>query len=180
MQPLEIIQKYYSPESVAYRILLTHSQSVAQKALAIAHRQQKFKLDITFIEEAALLHDIGIFLTNAPDIDCHGQLPYICHGYAGADILRQAGYPRHALVCERHTGSGITSEEIKMRHLPLPANREMLPLSLEEKLICYADKFFSKSVHLTREKEIEQIRREMLRFGQASLDRFETLHVLFS
>jgi len=178
MNPLEIIKTYYDPASKAYHLLVTHSQAVAKKALEIAARHRDMTFDLTFVEEAALLHDIGIFLTNAPDIDCHGDKPYICHGYLGSELLQAAGYPRHALVCERHTGSGITLAMIQVYHLPLP-KREMTPVSLEEKLICYADKFFSKSRELTQEKSIEQIRAGMQKFGTDAANRFEMLHALF-
>ena len=120
MEPFAIIQKYYAQDSDAYRILTTHSRSVADKALAIARRHPELNLDLTFIEEAALLHDIGIFRCDAPDIDCHGDAPYICHGYLGAELMRAEGYPRHALVCERHTGTGLSLkmiEELLARNL---------------------------------------------------------------
>lgn len=111
MKPLDIIKKYYPESSDAYRILVTHSRSVADKALALARLHPEMNLDLTFIEEATMLHDIGIFLCNAPDIDCHGEADYICHGYLGADLMRKEGYPRHALVCERHTGTGLSCHD---------------------------------------------------------------------
>ncbi|KAA5400559.1 HDIG domain-containing protein, partial [Phocaeicola dorei] len=144
MKPLDIIKKYYPESSDAYRILVTHSRSVADKALALARLHPEMNLDLTFIEEAAMLHDIGIFLCNAPDIDCHGEADYICHGYLGADLMRKEGYPRHALVCERHTGTGLSLAMIEERNLPVP-HRDMRPVSLAEQLICFADKFFSKT-----------------------------------
>ena len=60
------------------------------------------------------------------------------------------GYPQHARVCERHTGAGLTKREIIEQELPLP-QQDFLPETTEEKLICYADKFFSKT-HLDIEK----------------------------
>ena len=108
MDPLAIISKYYPQDSEAWHILVTHSRQVADKALAIAKLHPEMNLDCTFIEEAALLHDIGIFKCHAPGIDCHGEAPYICHGYLGAELMRSEGYPRHARVCERPTGAGIT------------------------------------------------------------------------
>ena len=89
MKPLDIIKKYYPESSDAYRILVTHSRSVADKALALARLHPEMNLDLTFIEEAAMLHDIGIFLCNAPDIDCHGEADYICHGCLGAALMRK-------------------------------------------------------------------------------------------
>ena len=56
MNPLEIIQTYYHPESRAYEILITHSRSVADKAVALAEAHPEMKPDIPFIREAAMLH----------------------------------------------------------------------------------------------------------------------------
>jgi uncharacterized protein len=65
--------------------------------------------------------------------------------------------PRHALVCERHVGCGITAREIREGNLPLP-ERDMVPLSLEEQIVCYADKFFSKKdLDLEKEKTVDEI-----------------------
>ena len=112
MEPLEIIAKYYKPRSRAYKILVVHSTLVTEKALKIAQNHTELLPDLAFIEEAAMLHDIGIFKTNAPDLFCFGEFPYLCHGYLGCEILKNEGFPEHGLVCERHTGVGITIEEI--------------------------------------------------------------------
>ena len=119
MDPIKIIEKYYPVDSEAYRILVDHSRSVADKALAIARMHPEMDLDLTFIEEAAMLHDIGIFRCNAPSIDCHGEADYICHGFLGAELMRAEGYPQHALVCERHTGTGLSIEMIELMKWPL-------------------------------------------------------------
>ena len=99
-----IIDQYYSEENALRRILLVHSRQVTERALRIADAHPELAIDRPFVQEAAMLHDIGIFLCDAPGIACHGKEPYICHGRLGAELLRQAGYPRHARVCERHTG----------------------------------------------------------------------------
>ena len=177
INPLDIIRKYYTLDSLAGQSLLIHSQLVRDKAQALAIRHPEMDLDIPFIQEAAMLHDIGIFLTKAPDIGCFGEHPYICHGYLGADLLRAEGLPRHALVCERHTGAGISLEMIKENHLPLPL-RDMLPITLEEKLIAFADKFYSKT-NLTREKKLGKIRAEMAFYGKETTARFEEWCELF-
>ncbi len=67
--------------------------------------------------------------------------------------MRGEGYPRHALVCERHTGAGLSLEGIIAQDLPVP-HREMVPVSLEEQVICFADKFYSKT-HLEKEKSVK-------------------------
>ena len=173
-----IIDKYYPEENELRRILMIHSRSVADKALAIAEAHPELPIDKQFVEEAAMLHDIGIFRTNAPSIQCFGTEPYICHGTIGAQLMREEGFPQHALVCERHTGSGLSLLEIERQNLPVP-HHDMLPLSLEEKLICYADKFFSKT-HLEREKTVEQARNSLLKFGEEGIARFDAWIQLFS
>lgn len=47
MNPLDIIAKYYPVGSEAYRILVIHSRSVADKALAIARMHPEMNLDLT-------------------------------------------------------------------------------------------------------------------------------------
>lgn len=170
MVPIDLIDKYYPEANELKHILLTHSRSVADKALWIAERHPELPLDKEFLLEAAMLHDIGIFLTDAAGIHCFGDKPYICHGYLGAELVRSEGYPRHALVCERHTGAGLSLEEIMKQGLPVP-HREMLPVSLEEQVICFADKFFSKT-RLEQEKSVEKARRSIERYGEAGLLRF--------
>lgn len=172
-----IIDKYYQNQSRLREILITHSRLVADKALKCA-AVRNLAIDREFVEEAAMLHDIGIFLCDAPGILCFGDKPYICHGVEGSKLLQEEGLTRHALVCERHTGAGLTIEDIKRQQLPLPL-RDMTPVSLEEKLVCYADKFYSKSGNLEEEKSIEKVMASMARHGEDTLNRFLALHALF-
>lgn len=173
MDPIAIIKKYYAPESRAYYLLINHSTMVAEKALTLAKRVEHLNPDYSFIREAAMLHDIAIFLTDESEIGCRGDRPYICHGYLGRAILEKEGLPRHALVCERHVGVGISLKEIEEKNLPLP-KRDMLPVTMEEQLICFADKFFSKDTEfLLKEKPIEKIRKGIANFGEDKLRRFD-------
>ncbi len=170
--------KYYPENQQLRDLLFTHSRCVADKALEIAKKHPELKPDTEFIERAAMLHDIGIVACDAPGIFCYGSLPYICHGVEGSRILAEEGLLKEALVCERHTGSGLTAQEIADGVLPLPF-RDMLPLSVEEKIICYADKFFSKNPDsLTKEKSVDEIIEQMKRFGEQPLKRFKELHEL--
>ncbi len=171
MKPLEIIAKYYKPRSKAYKILVSHSNLVAEKALKIAQNHKELHADRKFIEEASMLHDIGIFKTNAPDLYCFGEYPYLCHGYLGCELLILEGFPEHGLVCERHTGVGITTEEIIANKLPLPL-RDYVPVSVEEQIICFADKFYSKSGDLFHEKTVSDVRKSMQKFGIKNVARF--------
>lgn len=172
-----LIARYYTPGSDLWRVLTAHSRCVADKALACAARRG-LDIDNAFVEEAAMLHDIGIVECDAPSIFCTGTEPYIRHGVIGASMLRAEGLPRHARVCERHTGAGLTAAEIEVAGLPLPA-RDYLPETLEEKLICYADKFYSKSGDLAAEKPLDAVRRQMECYGAATLARFDELYSMF-
>lgn len=179
LDPLEIIKKYYDPGSAAYHILVEHSRMVTRRSLEVAARVPELRPDPVFIEEAAMLHDIGIFLTDSPEIDCHGDKPYVCHGYLGRELLEGEGLPRHALVCERHVGLGIGIEDIDMLKLPLP-RREMQPRSVEERIICFADKFFSKGRGKAgRERSTDEVRRSVGRYGAQYVNRFEEMLRVF-
>jgi len=184
-----IIDKYYPEENELRRILMVHSRGVADKALRIVDAHPELSLDRSFVEEAAMLHDIGIFRCNAPGIQCFGEAPYICHGHEGAELLRREGYPRHARVCERHTGAGLTVAEIRLQALPLeippcPAGvspqawEPFLPETLEEQLICYADKFFSKT-RPEQEKTFAQAERSLMKFGEEGVRRFQSWKEMF-
>lgn len=177
IQPRELLEKYCADNEPLFTILLTHSRQVARRALAVADAHPELPVDRTFLSEAALLHDIGIVRTDAPGIACRGTEPYIRHGMLGAEILRAEGLPRHARVCERHTGTGLTAETIFRQQLPLPPG-DYTPQTLEEQIICYADKFYSKS-NLQREKTPEQVCKSLAKFGNESVERFLAWHHRF-
>lgn len=178
MTPEEVYDKFYPQGSQVREILSRHSHSVADLALEI-NRTLQLGLDSAEVERAALLHDIGVFMTDAPGIDCHGTEPYIRHGILGADILRSLGFDEStARVAERHTGAGIFPQDIEELKLPLPTNRVLYPETLLERLICYADKFYSKSGNMER-KSLERVRASMARHSAAILTRFEELHAQF-
>lgn len=172
----QIIDKYY-PEGQLRDILMRHSVQVADMACEI-NSERNLGLDPEQVRTAAMLHDIGIYLTHAPGIACLGSEPYIRHGILGAELLRREGAPGWAArVAERHTGSGLDAQEIIDQRLPLPAI-DYLPESTLERLICYADKFYSKSGSMQR-KPLDQVRASMARFGPRSLARFDTLTAEF-
>jgi len=172
-----VIDKYYSDNQPLRELLLLHSRLVAQKALAIVDAHPELGADRKFTEEAAMLHDIGIFLTDAAPIHCFGKYHYVCHGYLGAELLRKEGLPLHALVAERHTGTGLTLRQIVERDLPVP-HREMVPVSIEEKIICFADKFFSKT-RPQEEKTVEQAEYSLAKFGDEGVQIFRSWCKLF-
>lgn len=178
MDWLRIVDKYYPEGTELRRILLMHSEGVARKAQAIVDAHPELGADRDFVADAAMLHDVGIFLTDAAGIQCFGTEPYIRHGVLGAALMREEGCERIARVCERHTGTGLTREQIVRQQLPLP-HRDFLPETVEEEIICYADKFFSKT-RPEEEKTMEQARRSLMKFGEEGVARFDAWTARFA
>jgi len=201
MTALEIINHFYPEDTPLRELLLVHSQCVANKCLSILHhynlchnpQQVHLEIDLKRVVDGAMLHDIGIVRCDAPGIFCQGTEPYICHGTIGAQMLRNylAELEREgkdfsgidwegcARICERHTGAGLTAQNILDQQLPIAPVRDLLPETAEEKLVCLADKFYSKSGDPSREKDIERVRRSMQKFGTDSILRFESLCTQF-
>ena len=186
-----IIKYYYKEDTPLRHILLMHSRQVADRALRICDRHPELHLDRAFLEAAAMLHDIGIIRCNAPGIQCFGTEPYILHGLIGAKMLGEYSSNNNALsfgeggttpdafarVCARHTGAGISREQIIRQQLPLPLD-DYLPETLEEQVICYADKFYSKS-HLDQEKTLAEAEHSLMKFGEEGVARFRQWAGLF-
>lgn len=175
----QIIDRYYPGGTRLRDIYMRHCRSVADMALDIARRKAP-TLNPDDVEAAAMLHDIGIFLTDAPSIDCHGTEPYILHGPLGCRLLSDNGVDKRiALVARRHTGAGISEDEIRAQNLPLPLDGESyMPESQLERLVCYADKFYSKSGSMQR-KPFDKVVASMQRLSDATLERFMRLHEEF-
>ncbi len=177
LNPEELLARYCAGNTELLQLLLHHSRAVADRALRIAHRHPEWQLDLRFVHEAAMLHDIGVVYTAAERIHCLGRHPYLIHGMLGGNILRHEGLPRHARVAERHTGTGLKASVIRERALPLP-QMDWLPVTMEEKLVCYADKFYSKA-HPEAEKTHEQVLASLAKFGPADVEIFGEWMELF-
>jgi uncharacterized protein len=179
MNPIDFLTQYYDSNSKAFKILVEHGRQVADKAREAGKNVSELKPNLEFLETAAMLHDIGIFLTRTPQFGCFGKHPYICHGILGSELLKGKGHSELALVCERHVGVGISIEDIRRHNLPLP-NRDMIPVSIEEQIICYADKFFSKNGNgRPAEKSIAEIIDNLSRYGPEKARRFESWVQMF-
>lgn len=185
IDPNPILAHFYPEDTPLRRLLLRHSTQVRDKALAILANPScpPLDLDAGLISAGAMLHDVGILQCHAPSILCIGTRPYIAHGVIGAEMLRDYGRTHgldlepFARICERHTGTGITAREVREQRLPIP-ERDWLPETPEEKLVCLADKFFSKSGDM-REKPAAAVRRSLEKFGPDTLERFDALLRLF-
>ena len=152
-----IIDRYYPEDDDLRRLLMKHSRQVADRCLEICKHHPELRIDREFVEEAAMLHDIGIRWCDAPGIFCNGSEPYLRHGQIGGELLRNLGWERHARVAERHTGTGLPGFE---------------PEELEEKVVCYADKFYSKT-HPGTERTVVEAMRSLEKFGWDGVRRFQ-------
>lgn len=167
----EILARYFNGEEL--ELILTHGRMVAELACEVGRRIGLSDDEIIFLYEAAMLHDIGISRVHAPGIGMHGQFPYITHGIHGRKILEAEGLPRHALICERHIGVGLTPQDITAQKLPLP-ERDMSPQNLYEEIICFADLFYSKTPgKLEVRKSVEQVREKLSVFGNHKVEIFD-------
>ena len=153
-----LIQKYIDPTSDLYRVYIVHLSNVTRLALKIAKRKGLSPLQIQFIEKAFMLHNIGIVNTNTPEIFCFGDKPYIAHLTEGKEILLSENLPLHARVAANHVGiGGLTKSEIVKQNLPLPPH-DIVAETIEEKIISYADCYYSKNPkNLWRKKKYEEI-----------------------
>lgn len=183
-----IIDYYFPASSNAElrEILTTHSRSVAELARDICTKHPELNADAGFAYDAAMLHDIGILMCDAPGIHCFGSEPYLLHGLMGAKMLEDYAAEHlpgfditpYARVCARHTGTGLTAKSIREQRLPMPET-DLVPETTEEKIICYADKFFSKT-RLDRRKTFEQAEQSLMKFGEEGIAIFRKWHGMFS
>lgn len=114
--------------------IIKHSIAVATTAVELAESciRKGTHVDMTLVRSGALLHDVGRSVTTD-----------VKHGMEGAGILREAGFSEDlARIAERHVGAGIPKEEAMALGLP---PKDYLPATLEEKIVCYADKLVSGS-----------------------------------
>ncbi len=182
MNVIDIIRYFYKEDDDLRHLLLTHSRQVRDRALSIANQPENAELHLNLqrIADGAMLHDIGIVRCDAPTILCRGTEPYIRHGVVGGEMLRAYAeeHPEfhpdpYIRICERHTGAGITAAEVKAQQLPIE-ERDYLPETLEEQLICLADKFFSKS-HPDDVRDVARARHSLEKFGTETLRRFDEM-----
>ena len=160
MNPVVLLRKYASDED-SFKIVLAHSKKVTEIALRLAGKINK-PVDTEFIKQAAMLHDIGRFRFPPGHKSAH-------HGVAGAEIMRAEGFPKIARVCERHLGAGISKAVAEK--LGLPA-KDYFPETVEEKLICYADRLTGNDKEIPFEEEKTRFERE---YGEEAVRLLEHL-----
>lgn len=143
-QAIELLRKNNCPPKV-----INHCEEVAKLALEIASKLEKkgIKVDLKLVEAGALLHDIGRSKSHAVD-----------HGVVGAKIAELEGLPEEVVrVIKRHVGGGITAQEAEKFGWPKDVYE---PVTLEEKIVSYADKLIDSSKRVPIDLEIERLQVE--------------------
>ncbi len=145
-QALKLLrQNHCSPRVIA------HSSAVSKLALETAETCQRkgLKVDLELVEAGALLHDLGRSKTHS-----------VNHVIAGAKIAKAQGLPDSVIaIIERHIGGGITAIEAKELGWP---EANYIPVSLEEKIVSYADKLVETSERVPIELTINRLRQKNL------------------
>jgi len=130
--------------------LIKHSILVAKIANKIVQYLKKNGciVDETAVLKGALLHDVGRTVEHS-----------VRHGYLGGEILRKKGYDEKiCLIAERHVGGGISKEESVNLGMP---PKDYLPVSLEEKIVCLADKYVEDNVISPIEKTLSKLEQQL-------------------
>jgi uncharacterized protein len=141
-EAMRLLVENKTPQNV-----IEHCSTVSVLAHKIAKRikAKGHRIDIDFVRTAALLHDIGRSKTHD-----------IKHGIEGAKILKD--YPEYARVCECHIGAGILKDEAAMLGLP---PKDYIPLTLEEKVVCFADKLIEGNREVMLEETIKRFQERL-------------------
>lgn len=144
--------------------IIKHSITVAKKAIEIAESYVKkgTPVDLALVRTGALLHDVG----RSVSMDVN-------HGIEGGRLLREAELEEDlARIAERHVGAGITKDEARKLGLP---SKDLIPETLEEKIVCYADKLVTGSIVTKIDDVIEDFSLKLGR-DHPSIPRLKRLH----
>ncbi|MEX2683739.1 MAG: HDIG domain-containing metalloprotein [Candidatus Sigynarchaeota archaeon] len=128
---LDLMSKWGLPDGIKDHCIVV--KDIAMEFVRkINERDPNVKIDARVVEAGALLHDIG-------RIKSHG----LDHGYRGYQVLMDAKVDERVARCALvHVLGGFTVDDIK-REFPGNAkdiNVSLMPQSIEEKIVCFADK----------------------------------------
>jgi uncharacterized protein len=145
------------------RNVIRHCETAAKLAVDIAEEIKKngLRVDVELVEIGALLHDIGRSETHGVD-----------HGLAGAKIAESMCMPEPVVsIIKRHIGGGISGKEAKRLGWP---DDIYVPQTLEEKIVCYADKRVGGSRIIPLEETIREYGKKV---SPTATDRIRKLHL---
>lgn len=159
-----------------FDIIWTHSNiilKIADKIVSNLKDKQIF-VNEELLNQGVLLHDIGVYNCYDEELNNDKNAPaYIKHGILGYEILKKESVAESvARFCMSHTGVGLTVSAIEKGNLPLP-KVDMIPISLEEEILCYADKFHSKHPSFTSFEEQKLALRKFSDINPIIMDRFK-------
>jgi len=144
--------------------VIAHCKSVSALAVKLARicERRGLIVDVNLVGVGALLHDIGRSKT-------HG----VKHAVIGVEIAKSLNLPELVMsIIERHIGGGISADEAKKLGLPV---KDYFPVTIEEKLVAYADKLIEGSSVVPIEHTIQQFSRK-LGENHPAIDRVIMLH----
>jgi uncharacterized protein len=156
-QALQFLRQSGCKENV-----IRHAEAVSALAVEIAEacEERGYDVDLELVEVGALLHDIGRAKTHS-----------VHHAVIGAEIARSLDLPRNLVsIIKRHVGGGITAREAKKLGWPKDV---YAPLTLEEKIVSYADKLIEGSRRISIEKTIDKLSEEL---PASAIERIWRLH----
>ena len=130
--------------------------------IANIFKSRGYRVDLKLVESGALLHDLG-----------RGKTHGIEHGAVGGQMARQLGMPMElAHIIERHVGAGLSQEEAQRNKLP---RGNYIPETLEEKIVCYADKLIEGAHEVGINSTIDNFAQE-LGNDHPAIKRLQDLH----
>ncbi len=98
---------------------IKHCFAVAEAATGVgAVLARNRQIDCSFLWSAALLHDIGRYITHDP----------LLHGVEGYKLLSMLEHEKEAYVCASHILFGLNAEESTQLGLP---DRDFVPRTIE-------------------------------------------------
>ena len=144
-QALQLLRENQCSEKV-----INHCRAVTELALETAKRLEErgLKIDFALVEIGALLHDIGRSKTHT-----------VHHAVVGAEIVKSAGLPDSVVsIIKRHVGGGIIASEAEK----LGWQKDIyFPITLEEKVVSYADKLIENGKRAPIEVTVEKLSGEL-------------------
>jgi uncharacterized protein len=142
--------------------VVRHVEAVSALAVEIAEacRKKGYNVNVHLVEVGGLLHDIGRAKTHS-----------VHHAVLGANIARSLGLPEPVIsIIKRHVGGGITAREARKLGWPKDV---YVPLTLEEKIVSYADKLIEGSRRVPIEVTIEELSKDL---PPTAIERLWKLH----